>query len=144
MKTLIVRSLSGGALLAALLGLSGCSTTINSVERADPVGQRQMVNDKRLLTDASLNRKVRIIGLNEGATPAGLARINVEIMNMTRSLQTFNYRVEWYDLNGLPVESASAGWSHREILGKETLNITFTAPNPAAKDFRVKFVEDLR
>lgn len=56
---------------AGIVGLSlltGCASTVNTVERAAPVGQRQMVNDKRVITDAGLNRAVRIVGVNE--TPA--------------------------------------------------------------------------
>lgn len=129
---------------AALSLLCGCSTTVNSVGRAQDIGQRQMVDDKRLLTDPSLDRKVRIIGINEATNPNGLLRINVEVLNLRRSLQPFNYRIDWLDPNGMPVETAGAAWIHREILGKETLNLTATAPNPAAKDFRIKFVEDIR
>src|ERR1039458_4702126 len=86
--------LAGGA-----LALSGC-TTVNSVENADKQGQRQMVTDQRAITDASLDRKVSIVGVNQSMTPDGLLKVQVELQNRTRSLQRFNYRFEWFDANG--------------------------------------------
>jgi len=60
MKTRIYLSLAGIGLLA----LAGC-TTVNTVENADKQGQRQMVTDQRAITDASLGRKVSIVGVNQ-------------------------------------------------------------------------------
>lgn len=132
-------------LVASLAALCGCGTTMNTVEPAQTVGQRQMVNDKRLLTDAGLDRKVRIIGLNVANTPAGLLKVNVEVENLRRSVQQFNYSIEWFDQDGMPVGTTTSGaWIHREILARETLNLTAVAPTPGARDFKIKFIEDIR
>lgn len=140
-KSLLLQAVCGVGLLA---GLCSCGTTMNTVEPAQAVGRRQMVDDKRFLTDAGLDRKVRIIGLNVANTPAGLLKVNVEVENLRRSVQPFNYRVEWFDQDGMPVETATGAWIHREILGRETLNLTAVGPSPNARDFRIKFIEDIR
>jgi uncharacterized protein YcfL len=127
-------------LLALLTLLSACRTSMNTVERADPAGQRQMVNNQRVLTDASLNRKVSIVGVNEALTPGGLLRVQVELVNRTSSYQRFNYRFEWFDANGMQVGGTSAMES-AQIEGQESKYLTRVAPTPTCKDFRLKLIE---
>jgi uncharacterized protein YcfL len=136
MKTRIYLSLAGIGLLA----LSGC-TTVNTVENADKQGQRQMVTDQRAITDASLGRKVSIVGVNQSMTPGGLLKVQVELENRTRSLQRFNYRFEWFDANGMQVTTVASALLPDQIEGKESKFIFGVAPNPNCKDFRVKFIE---
>ena len=111
MKSLI--SLKNGLrmlLFAAIAGgAAACKTSVNTVERADPTSQRQMISDRRILTDASLNRKVWIVGLNEALTDTGLLKVQVEVFNRTRSIQRFSYRFEWFDANGMLVRSPTIG-----------------------------------
>src|SRR6266566_3988547 len=110
-------------LATGLASLIGC-TTVNSVERAQPVAQRDMVADKRILTDASLNRHVRIIGVNQTVGAGGLLKVQVEVLNTTRSLENFNYRWEWFDETGTIIDTVTSTWISRQIEGKESLFIT--------------------
>ncbi len=120
--------------------LSGC-TTVNSVENAQKEGQRQMVADQRVLTDASLDRKVSIVGVNQAMTPGGLLKVQVELLNRTRSLQRFMYHFEWFDASGMQVNNVISASIPEQIEGMEDKFISSIAPNPDCKDFRVKFIE---
>jgi len=126
--------------LCFVVCLSGC-TTVNSVENANKEGQRNMVTDQRAVTDASLNRKVSIVGVNTALTPGGLLRVQVELQNRTRSLQRFMYRFEWFDANGMQVNNVISAQLPDQIEGKENKIISSIAPNPNCRDFRVKFIE---
>jgi uncharacterized protein YcfL len=130
-------------LLTGAALLPGC-TTVNTVERAQPGAQRDLVADKRILTDASLNRRARIVGVNQSTGPGGLLKVQVEVLNTTRSLQTFSYRWEWFDETGTIIETPTSTAVSRQIEGKESLFITGVAPKESAKDFRLKLIEDLR
>lgn len=132
------------SLLAAAALQQGCSTTMNTVERATPTAERDMVADKRILTDASLSRRVRIIGVNQSTGAGGLLKVQVEVLNTTRSIQIFSYRWEWFDEAGTIIETPSTTSVTRQIEGKESLFITGVAPKTTAKDFRLKLIEDLR
>jgi uncharacterized protein YcfL len=134
----------GLGLLAGAAFLSGCGTTVNTVERAQPVAQREMVSDKRILTNAALNRRVRIVGVNQSTGPGGLLKVQVELLNTTRSLQTFNYRWEWFDQTGTIIDTPTSTAASRQIEGQESIFITGVAPEETAKDFRLKLFEDLR
>jgi uncharacterized protein YcfL len=125
-------------------GATACKTSVNTVERAEPTSQRQMISDRRILTDPSLNRKVWIVGLNEALTDTGLLKVQVEVFNRTRSIQRFSYRFEWFDANGMLVRSPSIGAVPCQIEGGESLFLSSLAPRADSTDFRIKFIEGKR
>ena len=127
-------------LAGSALALTGC-TTVNTVENAQKVGQRNMVTDQRVITDGSLSRKVSIVGVNSSMTPGGLLKVQVELLNRTRSRQAFLYRFEWFDLNGMQVENILSANIPDQIEGQESKFINGLAPTPSCHDFRVKFIE---
>lgn len=132
--------LAGAACGTALL-LTGCANTMNTIEPAGTVAQRQMLTDKRLITDTGLHRRVQPVGINTATGPGGFLKVQVEVQNTTGSRHSFNYRVEWFDENGMIINSPMAVATPRTIEGGETLAITATAPTDRAKDFRIKFIE---
>ncbi len=134
----------GLALLASAVFVSGCATTVNTVENADKVGVRQMVRDKRVVSDRTLENRIALVGINQMETPAGFLRIQLEMYNLKRTVQNFFYTVEWFDADGMRVETATGGWTEQQVLPRESVFITLTAPTPRAKDFVVKMVEDPR
>ena len=138
MKTRIFLPLTGVVLLA----LSGCKTSMNSVENAQKEGQRQMISDQRVITDASLARKVSFVGVNQTMTPGGLLKVQIELLNRKGSLQRFSYRFEWFDANGMQLNNVASPTVPDQIDGGESKFISGLAPTPACKDFRVKFIED--
>jgi uncharacterized protein YcfL len=127
---------------ALLLAVSGCQTSVNSVENAQKTGQRQMVADQRAVTDTSLGKKVSIVGVNSAMTPGGLLKVQIELLNTTRSLQRFSYHFEWFDANGMQLTALTAAEVPDEIQGGEDKFISSLAPTPACRDFRVKFIKN--
>jgi len=128
------------AVVAAVsLAQYGCST-VNTVEPSQQAAQRQILADKRITTDGRLYGRVRPIGVNTAVVPAGMLKIQIEVRNLTRSLQPFAYHIEWFDANGIIVNTPTSAWVDREIQGGETLSITGIAPTGDAKDFRIKFI----
>ena len=142
MKKQIFLPLVAAGFIAGLLGLSGCKTSVNSVENAQKSGQREMVSDARVITDGSLNKKVSVVGVNQTMTPGGLLKVQVELLNRTRSYQTFNYRFEWFDASGMQMNSLSTAVVGSTIEGRESKFISAVAPTAACKDFRLKLLEN--
>ena len=138
-KTLLL--LSG---ISLVIFLSCSCSTVNTVERETPIGTKQMVADKRIITDDTLKRKVSVVGVNENTTGGGFLQVQIEVLNQKNSMQSFSYRFEWFDMNGMLVNTPTSVWIPRQIEGQETLSITAVAPTATAKDFRVKFIENVR
>jgi uncharacterized protein YcfL len=128
------------ALFAVVLAAAGCHTSVNSVENAQKVGQRSMIADQRVVTDPGLNRKVNVVGVNTALTPGGFLKVQVELLNRTRSPQNFNYQFQWFDVNGMQVGVSQAGMAADEIDGGESKFISGIAPTAACKDFRLKLI----
>src|SRR5277367_3332081 len=101
MKTKFFLPLAG----ALLLIVSGCATSVNSVENAQKTGQRQMITDQRVITDQSLKKKVSIVGVNSAMTPGGFLQVQIELLNTTRSLARFSYHFEWFDASGMQINN---------------------------------------
>ena len=76
MKTELFLTLAG----ALLLAVSGCKTSVNSVENAQKTGQRQMVSDQRAVTDKGLANRVSIVGVNSAMTPGGFLKVQIELL----------------------------------------------------------------
>ena len=125
-----------------LLG-AGCQT-VNTTETAQPAFQRNMVAEKRVITDGSLARKVQVQGVNVSDGPGGFLKVQAEVLNTTRSYQRFAYKWEWFDKDGNVVEGPSSVAVTRQVEGKESLFIQGVAPNPTVRDFRLKLYENAR
>ena len=138
MKTGIFLTLASTLLLA----VSGCKTSVNSVENAQKSGQRQMVADQRAVTDRTLGNRVSIVGVNTAMTPGGLLKVQVELLNKTRWRQGFSYHFEWFDENGMKLSTLTPAEIPSVIQGRESMFISSVAPTPAVKDFRVKFIQN--
>ena len=131
--------LAGVACGASLL-LNGCGATMNTLEPADTVAQRQMISDKRLITDTRLHNRVQPVGINTATGPGGFLKIQIELQNTTGSAHSFTYRIEWFDENGMLINSPTATAIPRSIEGGETISVTAMAPTDRAKDFRFKIL----
>lgn len=59
-------------------------------------------------------------------------------------MRSFNYRFEWFDANGVQVNTPTSTYLPRQIEGKESIFISAVAPTPSAKDFRLKLLESTR
>ena len=139
MKTSNYSVLSVLFLAAGLVYFTGCST-VNTVERAQPAAQKQMTDDKRVITDSSLNRHVNVVGINETTVSTGFTKVQVELLNKTSSPYSFRYHFEWFDGQGMLVQTPTSSWIDRSIQGKETMSIISIAPLETAKDFRLKLI----
>jgi len=128
-------------LLAATALLAVGCQTVNTTERAEPTGQRDIVAEKRVITDASLNRKVNIVAVNQAVGAGGLLAVQVELVNATRSLQSFSYKFEWFDDQGMAVTGPATAFIPKQVEGKESIFVSGTAPNERARDFRLKLIE---
>ncbi len=141
MKTRMLKITSCAGLLAGALVLVGCkSTTVNTIQR-DPSAQRQLVTDKRIITDSGLAKRVAVVEISEAPTPGGHLQVQIEVVNRTRSMQHFSYQFQWFDFNGMQVSPTTAALLSATIEGGESIFLSSVAPTPLCKDFRIKFIE---
>ncbi len=123
-----------------LIAWSGCGS-VNMVGNAHPQGQTYVIADRRVITDAELNREVNVVAINTSMTPGGLLKVQVELRNHTDSEQRYLYHFEWFDASGMQVNNVLSASIPDQIEGKEDKFISGIAPSPECRDFRVKFLD---
>ncbi len=129
-------------LAAGLLAvLAGCSTNVNTVERAQSQATTNYIADKRVVTDNTLARTVRINAVNETIVSGDLHKIQVEVENLKNDLRSVRYKFEWIDKDGMVVGGPTEGWRVLQLQGRETQYISSVAISPRAVDFRLKLSE---
>lgn len=124
-----------------MLSMTACRTAVNTVENADTVGVSNIIEDKRVITDGTLERRVNVTAINERVAPNGFKQIQVQFTNRKNTMQTIFYTVEWFDADGMKVTTAGGGWTQQQFMPRESLYIVFTAPNINANDFLIKLME---
>ncbi|WOO41512.1 YcfL family protein [Rubellicoccus peritrichatus] len=122
---------------AACLFLTACNS-VNTVERAEPQSNPNLIAIKKVITDPALQSKVSVVDVNEGTVSDDLLKIQVKLENLTYDLQQFNYQFIWIDKDGFAVTSPTPIWKAGQIQGRETIFINGIAPNPRVVDFQMK------
>lgn len=129
-------------LLFAAATLAGCETSpsVNTVQNEQQVGQRNVIQDRRIITDKSFSHRVAVLAVNTVLTPGDLLKVQVELLNRTGSIQRFNYSFEWFDLNGMEVANTLSAVIPDQIDPGESKFISAVAPSPVCRDFHLKLL----
>lgn len=131
------------AALAALVAagtLAGCRTSVNTVDPANPAGRPDPEAMKHAITDPSLSDEIVPVFYNKGKTGAGFTIVQLQVQNQTRSVARVNYRVEWFDTNGIIVSSGTIA-KPLVVEAGAIETIKEVAPTPTAVDARIRFQE---
>ena len=137
-QRLLVRSLLAAGALAAL---SGCATNVNTVERAQPQATPDFVADKRVVTDNTLARTVRVNSINQATVSGNLLKVQATLENLKNNPRNLRNKFEWIDQSGMSVNSPTETWKTLMLQGRETTMISTVAINPRAVDFVLKLSE---
>ncbi|MDD2900596.1 MAG: YcfL family protein [Desulfuromonadaceae bacterium] len=138
----VVSGIAAAALIA-LMGLAGCSTTAG-VETTgktswDEQGARTL--EKNVVFNSSgLKGDLQIVDLR--SVQAGdLMRAQATLRSRDGDTLQFQYRFDWYDAGGLEINSGSGSWKPVLLTGRETKTVQGVAPDPRAKEFKLKIRE---
>ena len=126
-------------LIVGIVAISGCSATSGAEGRAK-VGWTDdgapLLNSKVVYNSSSLSRKVAIEEMT--SSKAGdMLLAQVTMRSKAGETLSFQYKFEWFDLNGLALNAASATWKPLIIYGKESKTIQGLAPDPRGRDYKL-------
>lgn len=103
-------------------------------EEGDTLHKDYIIKDKPLAQKIEvLDVKARYIG--------DLLQGQAVIRNRKKQTTRFEYKFEWYDEDGFPVESNISLWKPDLLYGQETKWIHATCPRQNAKGFKVMIRE---
>jgi uncharacterized protein YcfL len=141
-RNFIVGGIAAVALVASL-GLVGCSTTAG-VEATgkvswDEQGARTLEKNV-VFNNSGLKGDIQIVDI-KSAMAGDILRVQATLRSKDKDTMPFQYRFEWYDAGGLEINSGAGSWKPMILNGRETKTIQAVAPDPRAKEFKLKIRE---
>lgn len=124
----------------AMLACGGCRS-VNMYAREESRAAPNPVEDTRVVTDASLAKKARVVGIQEAKVAGGFLKIQCELLNTTRKDQMVTFLFEWFDSNGMLVKTPMSRWQAVRLSSQERKTVDATAPTKEVVDFRFKLKE---
>ena len=134
-------TLAASLALVAVAALTGCATNVNSVERAQPLAETNYISDKRVVTDNTLARTVRVVSVNQSTVSGNLLKIQATLENLKSNPRTILYKFEWVDQGGMALSSPTDSWKSLTIQGRDSVTVSSVATSPRAADFSLKLME---
>ncbi len=136
-----MKTLASSLPVVALALLFGGCQNVNTYENAESRATPNYVADKRVITDNTLAGAVRVVSINQATVSGNLLKIQATVENLKSSARTVNYKFEWFDQDGMAVNSPNEVWKSLPLQGRETTTISTVAITPKAVDFKLKFRE---
>lgn len=140
------RFVAGGIVAVALtgaLGLAGCSTTagVEATGRTawDEQGARTLEKNV-VFNNSGLKGDIQIVDV-KSVMAGDVMRAQATLRSKDKSTMPFQYRFEWYDAGGLEINSGAGSWKPLILYGRESKTIQAVAPDPRAKEFKLKIRE---
>ncbi|HMP73227.1 MAG TPA: YcfL family protein [Kiritimatiellia bacterium] len=127
-------------ILAIIITCGGCQS-VNTYQREQALAIANPVEDRRVITDSSLARKARVVGIQETKNISGYLKIQCELQNTTRNHQSLYYSFEWFDSEGFLVKTPMSRWQTLNLSPRELKSVDATAPTKDAVDFIFKLKE---
>lgn len=133
----LIASLS---LLVTLLVVAGCSTPVNTIDKANPDATPTLVDSRVNIFDNNLAKRLELVAVNE-AQVGDLLQVQVTMRNIQVKPRSFAYQFQWIQQNGMMVTSPAPIWTPSHVEGGQTVAISAVAPKPNVVDFRVSLRE---
>jgi uncharacterized protein YcfL len=138
-KNFVIGGIAAAALIASL-GLAGCSTTAG-VETTgkmtwDEQGARSLEKNV-VFNNSGLKGDIQIVDV-KSAMAGDIMRAQATLRSKDRDTLPFQYRFDWYDASGLEINSGAGSWKPLILYGRESKTIQAVAPDPRAKEFKLK------
>jgi len=126
-----------------MLLVVGCEhrPMVNTVSNAAQSAKIQRIIDQRVVTDKTLDETLCLAEVRESKTNDGFKRIQVFLKNYNKASFPFSYRFNWYDVNGVEVESSDDEmWKTCHAVPGDDVTLTSVAPERNCGDFKLRII----
>ncbi|MDD2856353.1 MAG: YcfL family protein, partial [Desulfuromonadaceae bacterium] len=77
----------------------------------------------------------------KSALAGDIMKAQVTLRSKDSDTIPFQYRFDWYDANGMEINSGSGSWKPLIIYGRESKTVQSVAPDPRGREFKLKIRE---
>ena len=125
--------------IVACLALVGCSSkTVNFSQWVDPSGTQEYQEERRILTDGKLAKRVIVESVTTDSKDNGLLKVQIQLKNLTKKMQSIEYRFDWLESNNMVFATPTSRWEIKHLYGGDSVAVTGIAPHNKTKDFVFK------
>lgn len=139
-RSFIVGGLTAAAVSASLC-LGGCSSTagVETSGRAswDEQGARSL--EKNVVFNG-LKGDIQIVDVRSSMA-GDIMRAQATMRSKDKDTLPLQYRFDWYDAGGVEINAGAGSWKPLILYGRETKVVQGVAPDPRAKEFKLKIRE---
>jgi uncharacterized protein YcfL len=133
MQRIITASVLATALVA---GGIGCKS-VNTTERDKPTYNADSIKTKHVITDKYARDYANVIDVRQATVSDDIMKVQVEVRNDNVRTGNMDYKFEWFDEQGMIVNSPGSIWKSLQILKDQTVSLSAIAPDARCKDFRL-------
>jgi uncharacterized protein YcfL len=139
-RSFIVGGLTAAAVMASFC-LGGCSSTagVETSGRAawDEQGARSL--EKNVVFNG-LKGDIQIVDVRSSMA-GDIMRAQATMRSKDKDTLPLLYRFDWFDAGGVEINSGAGSWKPLILYGRETKVVQGVAPDPRAKEFKLKIRE---
>ena len=105
--------------------------------RSDSLASNLVVRPVGQVLGAIVGEGIQIEEVKTGIGKGGFMQVFVSGFNNSSGTKRFEYRVEWFDGDGVVINSTSSTWLPVSATGKSSFNFKAVAPSKDAVDFKI-------
>jgi uncharacterized protein YcfL len=140
MQRIVTASVLG---LAVVAGGAGCKSA-NTTTRDKPTYEADSIKSKNVVTDGYARDYAKVLDVRQATVPGDIMKVQVEIRNDNVRPGNMDYKFEWFDGEGMIVDSPSSIWKSFQIMKGQIMSLSAVAPDPRCKDFRLTIQRNRR
>lgn len=121
----------------------GCSSTAGiegSMSAATGQDGQTAYSKYVIINNDSLARDIQIVDMKSDFV-GNLLRAHVSLVNKDNDTLNFQFKFSWFEESGREIDPDTDAWTPVILYGKESKSLQGVAPNPNAKEFKIKIRE---
>lgn len=121
----------------------GCSSTAGiegSMSAATGQDGQTTYSKYVIIDNDSLARDIQIVDMKSDFV-GNLLRAHVSLVNKDNDTLNFQFKFSWFEESGREIDPDTDAWTPVILYGKESKSLQGVAPNPNAKEFKIKIRE---
>ena len=129
--------------MAASLCLNGCSTTAGTEATGKTTWNQEgapELSKNIIFNNNSLAGNIEIVDM-KSFMAGNMMMAQVSIHSRNRDTVPIQYKFAWFDVQGMEIGANTGAWKPYLVYGKETRTIQGVAPDPRAREFKLKIRE---
>lgn len=133
----------GFVIILMVLSFIGCSSTAGiegSMSAATGQGGQTVYSKHVIINNDSLARDIQIVDMKSDFA-GNLLRAQVSLVNKDNDTLNFQFKFSWFEEGGREIDPDTDAWTPVILHGKESKSLQGVAPNPNAKEFKIKIRE---